>query len=127
MVSDPIKQKEEGVDFTFIDKIILPSSISYTLINNEQDLSEFVHKVCEMGKVYVGQVFDIDTGELAHSFILKIESDTKYICFDKPGFKYSFTVSDLDTILNFTNKYGEQSNKNQKWRFVPLEMINSIN
>jgi hypothetical protein len=75
---------------------------------------------CEIGKNYVGQILDAQTGEMAHSFIVQRGSTDQYICFDKHGFKYSFAVSNLETILNFVNKDGEKSNQNQKWRFIPI-------
>jgi hypothetical protein len=120
MISDPSEQKRECTDFTFGEQARLISDIPYTLIKDEESLSLLIQKNCEIGKIYVGQVRDVKTGEMAHSFILKKETENAYTCFDKPGFKYPFAVSDLNAILNFVNRDGEQSNKNQEWRFVPV-------
>jgi hypothetical protein len=124
MTSDPSEQQEKGIDFTFGEKIRSISDISYNLIENEESLVEFVQKNCEIGRVYVGQILDAKTGEMAHSFIVKRKSENEYVCFDKPGFKYPFIVCDLNTILNFVNKDGERSNMNQEWRFVLSEKLN---
>lgn len=123
MISDPSVQKAMGTDFTFGEKIQSISDITYTLIKDEEELNLLAQKNCEIGKVYISQILDVETKEMAHSFLVKRESKDKYVCFDKPGFKYPFTVSDANTILNFVNKDGEQPNKNQEWRFVPLETI----
>ena len=124
MISDPSEQRVAGKDFTFGDKISSISDCEYKLIIDEENLQKLANN-CEIGKFYIGQVRDAQTGEMAHSFILKRESDSGYVCFDKPGFKYPFAVSDLATIINFVNKDGEQSNKNQLWRFVPLDSVES--
>jgi tellurite methyltransferase len=121
MVSDPSTQKELGEDFTFGEKIRLISNTSFTLVRSEDELKALADKSCEVGKLYVGQVLDQQTNEMAHSFILRRESIDEYVCFDKPGFKYSFEVSNLNTVLNFINKDGEKSNLNQEWRFVPIQ------
>lgn len=121
MISDPSEQKIKGEDFIFGEKIRLISNIPYTLIESEENLMKLAQKDCEIGNVYVGQILDIQTGEMAHSFIVLRESENNYVCFDKPGFKYSFVVSDPNAVLNFVNKDGEYSNKNQNWRFVPIE------
>jgi len=123
MVSYPAEQQAKNIDFTFGEKIRSISDIPYTFIESKESLVVLAQKNCEIGKIYVGQILDAQTEEMGHSFILRRESEDEYICFDKPGFKYPFTVCDLDTILNFVNKYGELSNKNQKWRFVLLESI----
>lgn len=123
MVSDPSEQQAKNIDFTFGEKIRSISDILYTSIESEESLTGLTQRTCEIGKVYVGQILDALTGEMAHSFILRRESEDEYVCFDKPGFKYPFAVCDLNTVLNFVNKDGEQSNINQKWRFVLLEVI----
>lgn len=120
MVSDPLVQKSRGEDFTFGEKIRFISDIPCTLINDQESLGVLAKKSCEIGKTYVGQILDTQTKEMARSFIVTREDEKNYICFDKPGFKYSFTVSDLNTILNFVNKDNEQPYKNQKWRFVSI-------
>ena len=122
MISDPSEQQTGEVDFTFGEKIRLMSDIPYALIKDEEDLSLLAQKTCDIGKIYVGQVLDAETGEMAHSFLVKRDSD-EYTCFGKLGFKYPFAVSDLNAILNFVNKDGELSNKNQEWRFVLMESI----
>lgn len=121
MISDPSEQQAKGNDFTFGENIRSISNIPYTLIKDQESLTELAQKSCALGKTCVGQILDVQTKEMAHSFIVTRESENDYVCFDKPGFKYPFAVSDLNTILNFVNKDGEQSNKNQEWRFVPLE------
>lgn len=121
MISDPSEQQVKGVDFTFGEKIRSISDIPYALVESEESLTKLAQKDCEISKVYVGQILDIQTGEMAHSFMVTRESENNYICFDKPGFKYPFAMSDLNDILNFVNKDGEQSNKNQNWRFVPIK------
>lgn len=118
MISDPAEPKEAGTDFTFGERIRLISDMPYIFIKNENELKTFAGKSCEVGKIYIGQILDAQTNEMAHSFIVKRVAVDEYICFDKLGFKYPFAVCDLNTILNFVNKDGEQSNKNQKWRFV---------
>jgi hypothetical protein len=123
MISDPSEQQARGFDFTFRDTIRAISDIPYALIGDGEDLTEIAQKECGVGKSCVGQILDAETGEMAHSFMVTRESENNYICFDKPGFKYPFAVSDLNTILNFVNKDGEQSNKDQKWRFIPLDSI----
>lgn len=123
MISDPSEQQRDEIDFTFGEKISLISDAQYTFIKDQESLVRLAQESCEVGKIYVGQILDVQTKEIAHSFIVTRESENNYICFDKPGFKYPFAVSDLNTILNFVNKDGEQSNKNQNWRFVPVESI----
>lgn len=125
MVSDPSEQKTAGKDFTFGKQVRLISDLPYTLTRNEKELAIFAQEKCEIGNTYVGQILDIQTGEMTHSFLVKKESEDTYTCFDKSGFKYPFMVSDLNTILNFVNKDGEQQNKNQKWRLTLLESIKS--
>ncbi len=123
MISDTSAQQATGADFTFGEKIRSISNIPYTLIKDQESLLTLAQKSCEIGRTYVGQILDVETKETAHSFVVTKESENNFICFDKPGFKYQFVVSDLNTILNFVNKDGEQSNKNQEWRFVPIESI----
>lgn len=123
VISDPSAYQSTEVDFTFGEKICSISNIPYTFIKDQESLMMLARKNCEIGKTYVGQILDVQTKEMAHSFVVTRESENDYICFDKPGFKYPFAVSDLNTILNFVNKDGEQSNKNQEWRFVPIESI----
>lgn len=123
MISDPSEQQKAGIEFTFGEKIRTISDTSYNLVKNEQDLTLLAQKSSEVGKTYVGQVLDAETKEMAHSFIVTRESENAYICYDKPGFKYPFAVSNLDAILNFMNKDGEQSNKNQMWRFIPMDNL----
>lgn len=126
MVSDPREQKDKGIDFTFEKKIRLISDTPYTFISDEESLNLLAQDSCEISRVYVGQIFDVPTKETTHSFLVKRESEEKYLCFDKPGFIYPFTVSNLTTILNFVNKDGHQSNKNQNWRFILLESIKKL-
>jgi len=85
-------------------------------------LALLANEKCEIWKVYVVQIFDAQNEKMAHSFIVRRELNNKYICFDKLGFKYTFEVSDFETISNFVNKDGEKSYQNKKWRFVPINM-----
>ena len=119
MISDPNEQKKFGPDFTFGDKARRVSGMPFTLVESLQTLLELANQSCEVGKSYVGQIIDAQTGEMAHSFIVERKTENEYICFDKPGFKYPFEINDLEKILNFVNKDGEKSNQNQKWRFIP--------
>lgn len=120
MISDPNTQEENGVDFTFGNISQNISDIPFIPIKNLKNLLLLANNSCEIGKSYVGQILDVQTGDMAHSFIIQKKSDGKYVCFDKPGFKYPFGVHGLEEILNFVNKDGEKSNQNQKWRFVPM-------
>lgn len=121
MISDPLAQKKMGEDFTFGEKIRSISNSTFSLVSNEDELKILADNNCEVGKLYLGQIRDTQTSEMAHSFILKRESADEYVCFDKSGFKYPFEVSNLNTILNFVNKDDEKSNLNQEWRFVLIQ------
>ncbi len=120
MISDSQIQKDTGFDFTFGEQARSISNVPFTLVEDLESLYLLADKNCEIGKGYVGQILDAQTGEMAHSFILEKESDGKYTCFDKQGFKYPFSVHELGTLLDFINKDGEKSYKDQKWRFVPI-------
>jgi len=122
MVSDANAQRDAGKDFIFGEIARKISDIPFLHIKDLESLALLANKKCEIGKVYVGQILDAQNEEMAHSFIVRRELNNKYICFDKPGFKYPFEVSDFETILNFVNKDGEKSYQNQKWRFVPINM-----
>lgn len=121
MVSDAQAQKEVDIDFTFGDMARSISDISFIPVKTLESLLLFANESCKAGKSYIGQILDAQTGKMAHSFIVSRESDDKYICFDKLGFKYPFEINDLEKILNFVNKDGEKSNQNQKWRFIPMQ------
>ncbi len=95
------------------------SDIQFIQINSLASLLKFASECCKIGEFYVAQILDANTDEMAHSFILKQESLNNFICYEKQGFKYPFTVQGLETILDFVNKDGVRSNENQKWRFVP--------
>lgn len=120
MTSNVQEQKDSGIDFTFGEIAKKISDKPFNYINNLESLILLANKDCKMEKCYIGQILDSQTKEMAHSFIIKRELD-KYICFDKPGFKYQFNVSNLEKILNFINKDGERSNLNQEWRFIPFK------
>lgn len=122
MISDAQIQKDSGADFIFGEMARSISNIQFTLIKSLESLLLFANENCEIGKVYVGQIQDAQTGEMAHSFIVRRESSDQYTCFEKTGFKYPFAVSDFEAILNFVNKDGEKSNQNQKWRFVSINV-----
>ncbi len=121
MVSDPKIQKEAGLDFTFSEETRNISEISFTPVKDVQSLFTLANQKCEIGETYIGQILDVQTGEMAHSFIVKRKSHDEYVCCDKQGFKYPFTVFDLETILDFVNKDGVKSYQNQSWRFVPIK------
>ena len=123
MISNAQKQKEAGTDFTFGEMARSISNIPFILVRDLDSLIALSNESCAIGKVYVGQILDAQTEEMAHSFIIERKSENEYVCFDKPGFKYQFSVHDLESILNFTNKDGEKSNRNQKWRFVPINNL----
>ncbi|MBI2097548.1 MAG: hypothetical protein HYT46_01245 [Candidatus Vogelbacteria bacterium] len=123
MISDARMQKDAGADFTFGETARSISNIPFTPVKTLESLFLFANENCEIGKDYVGQILDVQTEEMAHSFIVQREPSDQYICFDKPGFKYPFAVSDLETVLNFVNKDGEKSNQNQNWRFMPLDLV----
>jgi len=121
MILDSQVQKEKGLDFTFGELARSISHDPFTLVNNLESLNSLVEKSCESGKSYIGQILDAETEETAHSFILEKDRDGLCTCYDKPGFKYPFSVHTLEDIFNFVNKDGEKSNQNQKWRFVLIK------
>lgn len=106
MVSDSQVQKDAGLDFTFGEKVRSTSDAPFTLVKDAQSLYSLADMNCEVEKSYIGQVLDAETGEMAHSFIIERGSDGKYMCFDKQGFKYPFSVHELGTMLDFVNKDG---------------------
>ena len=114
-----VSEKEIEDDFTFSEMARNISDVPFTFVENLPSLLSLANNSCEIEKVYVGQILDTQTNKMAHSFIIQRESDGKYTCFDKPGFKYPFGIHSLKKILNFVNKDGEKSNQNQKWRFIP--------
>lgn len=120
MISDPNEQKKLGLDFTFGEAVRKISDAPFDFVDSMSSLLNLTDRSCEIGKIYVGQILDAKTGEMAHSFLIERKSENEYVCFDKPGFKYPFEVNDLEKILNFINKDGEKSNQNQEWRFVPI-------
>ena len=107
-------------DFTYGEMARKISDEPFVAIKNLEELLLLANESCEISKACLAQILDAETSGMAHSFIVIRESDDKYTCFDKPGFKYPFNVGDLDQILNFVNKDGEKSNQNQKWRFVQI-------
>lgn len=124
MISDPKPQKAAGLDFTFGDKVSMLSEKSFALIKDAQELLKLAGESCELGQVYVGQIKDSVTGEMAHSFIVERKADGSYECSDKQGFKnYLFSVHNIETLLDFVNDKGEKSYQNQEWRFVPVSDI----
>ncbi len=120
MISDSQAQKDAGLDFTFGEKVRDTSGAPFTLVGDIKSLYSLAAMNCEPGKFYVGQILDAETGEMAHSFIIEKGWNDKYTCFDKQGFKYPFSVHELETMLDFVNKDGIKSYQNQKWRFVPI-------
>lgn len=121
MISDPQTQKDAASDFTFGDKARSISDAPFSLMTDLKSLYSLMDTSCGSEKSYIGQILDAETGEMAHSFILERDQSGSYICFDKPGFKYPFSVHALEDIYNFVNKDGVKSYQNQKWRFVPMK------
>ena len=117
---DELISDNKNGDFTFGEKVRGISDVTFKHIESYESLLSFVDQSCAVSKDYIGQIRDAETGEMAHSFILRKESNNEYICFNKPGFKYTFEVGNLESILNFVNKDGEKSNQNQDWRFIPV-------
>ncbi len=123
LLTDPKTQKanDPTIDFTFGKKALAISQKEFTSISNVENLLNVANKECQGGKAYVGQILDAKTGELAHSFIVEKNSDRKFVCFEKTGFKhYPFNVHGLESLLDFVNEKGEKSYQDQKWRFVEL-------
>jgi hypothetical protein len=121
MFSDLQTQKDAGLDFTYGEQARSISNIPFTIVNDLQSLYALVDMTCNVEEHYVGQILDKESEEMAHSFIFKKETDGKYLCFDKQGFKYPFSIHELGTMLDFVNKDGVKSYQNQKWRFVYIE------
>ncbi len=109
-----------GDDFTFGKSAREISDIPFVPVENLENLHSLADKNCEPGQAYIGQILDAETGEMAHSFIVERAANGTYTCYDKPGFKYPFSVGGLEKIYNFVNKNGEKSYQNQKWRFVTM-------
>ncbi len=120
---DNMVSESRDEDFTFGEKIRGISDLSYRHITTLESLLSLAGEVCNVGKIYIGQIRDSQTGEMAHSFIVDVQQNNHYVCFDKPGFKYPFQVSNLEEIWGFVNKDGERSNQNQEWRFIPIEEV----
>lgn len=92
MVSDAGLQKEAGKEFIFSKAALEISDLEFHPINNLDDLVQYLSENCELDKYYIGQILDVGTQELAHSFIIQKTENNKFKCFDKPGFKYPFSV-----------------------------------
>lgn len=123
MISDTSAQEkaDPSFDFTFAKKAQEISSKEFTDIKDFDSLYDFARKECALGQLYVGQILDAQTNELAHSFMLERTQDDEFTCSDKQGFKrYPFSVHELGTLLDFINKDGEKPYINQKWRFVDI-------
>lgn len=120
MVSNAKEQKEAGEEFIFNKAALEISSLEFTPINNLDKLVLYLNQNCEINKPYIGQILDVGTQELAHSFIIQKTENNKFECFDKPGFKYPFRVYDVKEIYEFINKDGEQPYKNQIWRVIQI-------
>lgn len=120
MISNAKAQKEAGEEFIFGKDALAISDSKFTSINSFDELLHYLNKNCEVGKSYVGQILDIGTRELAHSFIIQPMNNNEFQCFDKPGFKYPFGVYGLREIYEFVNKDGEQPYKNQDWRVIEI-------
>lgn len=121
LVSDSKVQREAGEDFTFGKKALEISLAPFELASSLQSVKELAQKTCKIGFIYVGQILDAKTGELAHSFLLERSDDGNLRCADKTGFKYPFNISKLETIFDFVNKDGEKSYHGQMWRFVEIK------
>lgn len=126
MVSDAKAQKETGEDFIFGKAALEISDGEFTSIEDLDHLIQYMNQNCEVGKSYVSQILDVETKELAHSFIIQKINKNEYLCFDKPGFKYPFDVYGLEDIYEFVNKDGEHPYKNQGWRLIPIDNFQSF-
>lgn len=120
MIIDAKEQKEAGEEFIFGKAASAISSLEFTPINSWNELVQYLNKECELDKYYVGQILDVGTQELAHSFILQKKKENEFQCFDKPGFKYSFNRYSPKEIYEFVNKDGERPYKNQGWRLIQI-------
>lgn len=116
MISDPSKQKAEGLDFTYGIQALAISSIAFVPIKTADELMNFAKRACNIGEIYVGQILDAETSEAAHSFIVE-RNEKGFVCFDKAGFKTDFGVYEIKDLFQYENYH------NQKWRFVPLKEI----
>lgn len=121
MTADSKAQREAGEEYIYGQQALSISDEPFTHVDSKESLYSLANKHCDVGRTYIGQVLDTQTGELAHSFLLTKKSDREYSCFDKPGFLYPFKMYELGELLNFVNKDGEKSYQNQKWRFIPLK------
>ena len=118
-----ITLEEVDLDFTFGKRVLEISDKEFISVKTVGELKAFVNQNCKGGLLYVGQILDAETGEVAHSFIvgkeLNDEQDnpSRFICFDKAGFKFSFGVYEIEKLFEFENYH------NQKWRFLPLNDV----
>lgn len=113
LISDSKAQKEEGLDFMFEEKARAISNKIFTPVSTVDDLYEIADKECIEPDVYIGQILDSVSNEMAHSFLLA-RRDAGYTCFDKAGFKKPFSVYPLRKLLDFDNY------QHQLWRFLRL-------
>ncbi len=121
MISDPRSQRDAGLDFIFDDKALNISTEPFIPINNPDSLFEFIQINTTKRENYIVQILDVGTEKLAHSFIIEIQESGIPLCFDKPGFKYSFDVCEFEKIFNFVNKDNEKPYLNQRWRILSLD------
>lgn len=115
MVSDARAQKAAGEDFTFGKKAAALSIKEFKAIPDIETLLEFARESCREDKPYIGQIRDVETGEMAHSFVVEKDSEGSFRCFDKAGFKTSFGQYGIEDLFQYENY------RNQEWRFIPLE------
>ncbi len=107
-------------DFTYREKALALSDQDFILITDINELKVLANKYCMDEQLCIGQILDAVDGKLAHSFLVGKESVTnRFISIDKIGFKHHpFSVQELSTFLDRTNKDGEKNYQNQKWRFL---------
>jgi hypothetical protein len=112
LIADPRQQQD--TNFTFRERALRISNAKFAPVTNPEELLNLAENGCESGNLYVGQILDNETNELAHSYIVFKNNEGVCIGFDKAGFKEAFSVYELSQLLAFKNY------QNQGWRFVSI-------
>lgn len=115
LIFDPRKQQD--IDFTFREKALKISSKPFTTISSSSELQNLAEKECNVGIVYIVQILDTETNELAHSGIAFKTAKVEVITLDKAGFKGEFSICEISELLTLKNY------QNQDWRFVALNEL----
>jgi hypothetical protein len=115
-IHDP--RLEKDTDFTYEKRASVISTKEFITVKNETELRRLAISKCEVGKMYVGQIFNETLG---HSFLVGRTEDNKFICFDKAGFAenplkgnkdFKFRVYEIGMLL------GSPNYQNASWRFI---------